>query len=250
MAKIAPEDCNITLEQLNLDPYPIYQRLRRESPVIKVKATGRTLLTKAVDTQYVKSTPELFSSNDPNTPMERAFWAQTLMRKDGDEHRRERMAMAGAFNPRVIEQEWIPAYQKIAEEYVSRLPRGEIVDLFPALSGPYSARGLAVLLGMNEASDDEMQRWSQTLIDGAGNFGWRDEPFAASDKTNEEVHALLDSLQAQHKATPNNSAFALMINASEPIAHKQIYANIKIAIGGGIPRFIDTTTNRNFYICA
>lgn len=234
MAKLAPEDCNITLEQLNLDPYPIYQRLRRESPVIKVKATGRTLLTKAADTQYVKGTPELFSSNDPNTPMERAFWAQTLMRKDGDEHRRERMAMAGAFNPRVIEQEWIPAYQKIAEEYVSRLPRGEIVDLFPALSGPYSARGLAVLLGMNEASDDEMQRWSQTLIDGAGNFGWRDEPFAASDKTNEEVHALLDSLQAQHKATPNNSAFALMINASEPIAHKQIYANIKIAIGGGI----------------
>ena len=234
MAKLAPVDDQITLDQLNLDPYPIYQRLRRETPVLKVKAIGRTMLTKAADTQYVKGTPELFSSNDPNTPMERAFWAQTLMRKDGNEHRRERMSMAGAFNPKVIDQEWIPAYQKIAEEYVSRLPRGEIVDLFPALSGPYSARGLAVLLGMKEASDEQMQRWSQTLIDGAGNFGWFDAPFAASDNTNGEVHALLDSLQGQHKAEPNNSAFALMLNAAEPIAQKQIYANIKIAIGGGI----------------
>lgn len=234
MADLAPIDNDITLERLNLDPYPIYQRLRRESPVLKVNATGRTFLTKAEDTQYVKGTPELFSSNDPNTPMERAFWAQTLMRKDGDDHRRERMSMAGAFNPKVIEQEWIPAYRKIAEEYVARLPRGEVVDLFPALSGPYAARGLAILLGMSEASDEEMQRWSQTLIDGAGNFGWRDQPFAASDKTNEEVHRLLDSLQARHKAEPNNSAFALMINAASPIAEKQIYANIKIAIGGGI----------------
>jgi len=78
MAKLAPLDDQITLDQLNLDPYPIYRRLRRESPVLRVTATGRTLLTKASDTQYVKSNPELFSSDDPNTPMQRAFWSQTL----------------------------------------------------------------------------------------------------------------------------------------------------------------------------
>lgn len=234
MAELAPLDDEITLNQLNLDPYPIYKRLRRESPVLRVKATGRTLLTKAEDTQYVKANPTVFSSDDPNTPMQRAFWSQTLMRKDGDDHRRERMAMAGTFKPNVIEEDWVPHYQKIAEEYVGRLPKGEVVDLFPALSGPYSARGLAVLLGMEEASDEQMQRWSQALIDGAGNFGWRDEPFQRSDKANEEVHALLDSLQVKHKAAPNNSAFALMINADNPIEEKQIYANIKIAIGGGI----------------
>jgi len=150
------------------------------------------------------------------------------------EHRRERMAMAGAFKPQVIEQDWVPKYRAIAEEYVSRLPKGEIVDLFPALSGPYSARGLAVLLGMEDASDEQMQRWSQALIDGAGNFGWRDELFERSDKANEEVHALLDSLQAKYKSQPDNTAFSLMINSDNPIEKTQIYANIKIAIGGGI----------------
>jgi len=63
------------------------------SPVLRVKSVGRTFLTKAADTKYVKDNAALFSSNDPNTPMKRAFLAHTLMRKDHDEHRTERMAM-------------------------------------------------------------------------------------------------------------------------------------------------------------
>ena len=234
MADLAPVDESITLDALDSDPFPIYRRLRAEAPVVRVKAAGRTLLTKAADTKYVKDNPDLFSSDDPNTPMKRAFWAHTLMRKDGAEHLRERMAMAPAFAPKVIRDEWVPQYQKIAEDYVARLPRGEVVDLFPTLSGPYSARGLAILLGIEQASDDEMQRWSQALIDGAGNFGWRDEPFERADRANEEMHALFDSLQGRHQAEPNNSALSVMLNADNPIAEKQIYANIKIAIGGGI----------------
>jgi cytochrome P450 len=234
MVDLAPLDEEITLQQLDEDPYPIYQRLRRDAPVLRVKATGRTLLTKAEDTKYVKDNPALFSSNDPNTPMKRAFQAHTLMRKDGDDHMRERMAMAPAFSPKVIRTDWMPQYMRIAEEYVSRLPRGETVDLFPALAGPYAARGLAILLGIKEASDDDLQHWSQTLIDAAGNFGWQDEPFARSDRANDEMNKLFDSLQDRHRAVPNNSALSVMLNADDPIETTQIYSNIKIAIGGGI----------------
>lgn len=231
---LAPFDDQITIADLSTNPFPIYKRLRAEAPVLRVKSVGRTLLTKAADTKYVKDTPELFSSNDPNTPMKRAFRAHTLMRKDGADHMRERMAMAPAFNPKVIVNEWVPQYQKIAEDYVGRLPRGEVVDLFPLLSAPYSARGLAVLLGIEEASDDDLIHWSQALIDGAGNFGWRDDLFAISDAANDEMDALFARLEDRHRAAPNNSAFSVMLNADDPIPTSQIHANIKIAIGGGI----------------
>jgi len=232
--KQAPENTEITLAQLDEDPFPIYKRLRREAPIVQVKNAGRTFITKAVDTRYVKDNPEIFSSNDPNTPMRRAFWAHTLMRKDGQEHLRERMAMAPSFAPKVIRDEWVPEYEKIAKEYVARLPRGEVVDLFSALSGPYAARGLAIVLGIDAATDDQMQRWSQALIDGAGNFGWKDEPFQRADRANEEMHRLFDSLRDRHRAKPNNSALSVMLNADDPIEKTQIYANMKIAIGGGI----------------
>ena len=244
MTRLAPLDETITLDQLNREPFPIYRRLRREAPVLRVKAAGRTFLTKAADTKYVKDNPRLFSSDDPNTPMKRAFWAHTLMRKDGESHLRERMTMAPAFAPKVMQNEWIPQYRRIAEDYVARLPRGEVVDLFPTLSGPYAARGLAILLGLEEATDEEMQRWSQALIDGAGNFGWRDEPFERADRANEEMHALFGQLHQRHRTEPNGSAFSVMLNAEDPIPATQIHANIKIAIGGGInePRDALNTT--------
>ena len=230
----APVEERVTLDDLTRDPYPIYRRMRAETPIVDVPAARRIFLTKAKHTRMVKDNAELYSSDDPKTPMERAFQAHTLMRKDGDEHRRERMAMQKAFSPKVIKTDWAELYAKIASDYLDRLPRGETVDLFKDLCGPVAARILAHILGLDEASDADMQRWSQTLIDGAGNFGFRDEPFAKSDTANAEMNAYFDSIQARHKAEPNNSAMSIMLNAKDPIPESQIYANIKIAIGGGI----------------
>ena len=85
---LPPVDDQISIGDLTNDPYSFYRRARAEHPVVTVKAVGRTMLTKAADTKFVKDNWELFSSDDPNTPMRRAFQAHTLMRKDGDAHQR------------------------------------------------------------------------------------------------------------------------------------------------------------------
>ena len=53
------------------------------------------------------------------------------MRKDHYEHRK---AMMPALMPKTIEFVWAPLYAKLAATYLDRLPRGEVVDLFPARS--------------------------------------------------------------------------------------------------------------------
>lgn len=234
MTGTVPGDSSITIDQLTLDPYPIYKKLRAQSPVLRVESVGRTFLTCAAETRYVKDHPEIFSSNDPNTPMKRAFNAHTLMRKDGPEHRQERMAMAATLAPKTIKETWAPLYQQYAEEYVSRLPAGETVDLFKVLCGPIAARILADMMGMPQASDEDMQRWSQVLVNAAGNFGWLDQPFVESDKANAEMDACIKSRLQQLRAEPDMSALSVMINAKKPIAMSQVLSNIKIAIGGGI----------------
>jgi len=231
---VLPVDNQTTIADLVRDPYPIYKRLRATHPVIKVEAVGRILLTKAHDTKWVKDTPDIFSSDDPNTPMRRAFLAHTLMRKDGAEHMRERMAMAPAYSAKNITSHWMPIYEKIADDMISGLPAGETIDLFPTLAGPFAARCLAQLLGLPDASDDDMQRWSQTLIDGAGNFGWDPAPFEASDRANAEIDAFMDKVIPGHKASPNPSVLSTMVTADDPIELSQIRSNIKIAIGGGL----------------
>lgn len=229
-----PVDDTITIAQLTKDPYSIYRRLRAEAPVIRVPSINRIMLTKAADTKRVKEDWQLFSSDDPRTPMKRAFQADTLMRKDGEAHLRERNAMAPAFAPRKIQGCWQEIYTKVAEEYIGRLPRGETVDLFTALAAPYAARCLTYLLGIPEATDEEMIRWSQTLIDGAGNFGNVPELYERSDKANAEMNQLFDACVERVRAEPDDSALSAMVNVENPIETSQIYSNIKIAIGGGI----------------
>src|SRR6202035_4308184 len=55
------------------------------------------------------------------------------------------------------------------------------------VSRPLAARILAHAMGVPDASDEYMQRWSQTLIDGAGTFGWTPGPFDATDIANAEM---------------------------------------------------------------
>lgn len=197
-------------------------------------ALNRTLITKAVDTRAIKDNPALFSSNDPTTPMERAFEAHTLMRKDGDVHLRERNAMMPTFAPKFIKNHWLPMYEKLADEYLDRLPKGEVIDLFPTLAGPIAAKMLGEMMGIPNATDEELQRWSQALIDGAGNFGYFEEPFARAAQANIEINNCIRSNEDRLRADPDPSALSVMINVDEPIEYSQIIANIKIAIGGGI----------------
>ncbi|MGX9391623.1 cytochrome P450 [Nitrobacteraceae bacterium UC4446_H13] len=232
--QLAPLDEAITIAELTRDPYPIYRRLRGDTPVLRVKSVGRTLLTKAAHTKLVKDNATLFSSDDPNTPMKRAFLAHTLMRKDHDEHRAERMAMMPALMPKTIDADWAPLYTELARSYLDRLPRGEIVDLFPALAGPLAARMLAHAMGVPDASDADMQRWSQTLIDGAGNFGWHPGPFEASDRANVEMDACIRANIARVQVQPDSSAISFMCRAKNRIPESQMISNVKIAIGGGI----------------
>jgi len=201
---------------------------------VTVKAVGRTLLTKAADTKYVKDNWELFSSDDPNTPMRRAFQAHTLMRKDGAAHQRERTAMASTFSPRNLREVWMPLYEHIADDYIGRLPRGETVDLFAELAAPLSARCLSHLIGLDHASDADLCRWSQTLIDGAGNFGQLVSLFDATDKVNDEINAAIGQTVATPKAAGRPHAIAVMLDQEAPLEIGAIQSNIKIVIGGGI----------------
>ncbi|EBA17145.1 P-450 monoxygenase [Roseobacter sp. SK209-2-6] len=233
MPKI-PSDPTITVGALHLDPYAVYRRLRHEAPVMEVPVLGRIFLTKATDIRAVKDNPDLFRSGGTETPMERAFQAVTLMRKDGAEHQRDRLAMAPAFSPRTIRNHWQEVYTRIANDCLDDLPKSGTADLFSALAAPFAARCLAHLLGIESASNTQLIGWSQALIDGAGNFAWDPAPFAATDAAHEEMNALFDRESERHLAEQGPSALSAMVNAVDPLELSQIRANLKIAIGGGI----------------
>ena len=166
--------------------------------------------------------------------MERAFEAHTLMRKDGESHLRERNALMPTFAPNYIKNYWLLIYDELADDYLDLLPKNEAIDLFETLSGPIATKMVGEMMGIPNASDEDLQHWSQALIDEAGNFGYSDEPFARARQANVEINACILSSEDRLRAATDASALSVMINVDDPTEYSQIITNIKIAIGGGI----------------
>src|SRR5207247_1396657 len=59
---------SITLDDLETDPYPVYERLREDEPVAWVPAVELWLVTRFEDVQHVDQSPEVFTAEtDPST---------------------------------------------------------------------------------------------------------------------------------------------------------------------------------------
>src|SRR2546423_15078421 len=79
----------LTVEQLEMDPYPIYERLREEEPVCYVQSVGLWLVTRWDDVQYVDKTPDLFTGETEPSTLNRTF-GKNLLGSEGAYHDRIR----------------------------------------------------------------------------------------------------------------------------------------------------------------
>ncbi|MCG8493700.1 MAG: cytochrome P450 [Sneathiellales bacterium] len=234
MAKEIPLNDTVTLSMLDKDPYPVYQELRRTTPLVRLQAIDRVILTKARDTHYVKTTPDLFGSHDTTTPMQRAFRGHTLMRKDGEAHLRERSAMVPPLSLDTITNEWTSVLTLIAHDFISELPRGDTLDLKTAFAEPLAARSLARLLGLDSASNEDLLEWAPALIQGAMNAARDEAVFARSDQANDAMDACFRSNMERFLQAPNSSVLSHMTHMSDPLPFSQIGTNLRICIGGGL----------------
>lgn len=238
MAEPAPADDQMTMQMLAGDPPAAYRRLRRLGPVVHLPQLGRYIAVKYAAAKAIKTNDAVFLSDDRRfthkpAPMLRAMNGRPLIRKDGAEHARERAAMAPSFGARAVRDHWTAAFGNIADDCIAALQPGT-TDLMGALAAPFAARCLRQILGLRAASDTDLIRWSQDLIDATGNVTYDEAIFARSDRTNHEIDAAIDRMIPVLRAEPDASALSVLINANDPIDEAQIRANIKLAISGGL----------------
>ncbi|MFI1168561.1 cytochrome P450 [Streptomyces sp. NPDC020801] len=241
MAQIIEDYPNtIRLQDLWADPYPIYRQLRRLQPVAWVPAADRYLVTRHRDIVHLERHPEIFSAAERDSLMIRVM-GQTMLRKDGVDHLRERRAAESALRPRAVKQHWAPVFQKIADELIDGFhERGE-ADLFTEFAGPMAARSLAAVLGLLEVDARDLQTWSQAMMDGTGNYGDEPEVWQRSDAATRGVDEAVDAAIARLRAHPDASVISAMLHASDPLTSEQIRGNVKLFIGGGLNEPRDAT---------
>jgi len=227
----------VTIPELYRDPFPIYERLRAEGGVHWVPAVGRYLITSYEAVHATELDQEVFSANEEGSLMLRSM-GHSMLRRDDPEHYIERKAWQPSLQPGIVKRVWTEIFARAADRYLGELAeKGPGADLVRDFAGPYAGECLRELLGFHNVTQQDMQRWSQTLIDATGNYADDPDVWAAGERSFEEVDDALDEMLAWHAAhlEDNPTLIAhLLALPGEKMPLDRIRANMKMTIGGGL----------------
>jgi cytochrome P450 len=159
----------IDVQRFWADPYPDLKRMRKHAPIAFVPQFGSTIFTRRDDIFSQEKRIDLFSSHQPAGLMNRLM-GHNMMRKDGEAHMSERAAMFPSVSPRAVRETWLKSFRAHADRILDELaPRGS-ADLLKALALPLSAECLKDITGLTNMRYQDMDAWSQAMIDGIANY--------------------------------------------------------------------------------
>lgn len=235
MSRPAPIADWVTIPDLYRDPFPIYDRLRAEGGVHWVPSVGRYLITSYDAVHTTEFDQETFSANEEGSLQIRAM-GHSMLRRDDPEHYPERKAWQPVLRPGVVKRTWTSVFERNADRYLDEMiAKGPGADIVWDFAAPYSAENLREILGFHNVHQEDLQRWSQTLIDATGNYADDPEVWAKGKRSFDEVDAALDEMLAWHAKNPDHSLISTLLRIPDyemPI--EKIRANVKMTIGGGL----------------
>lgn len=211
------------------DPYPALAQMRAIGPLVYVPQFDRTMIVKRDEIVNAEPKVEVFSSEQPEGLMNQLL-GQNVMRRDGEPHRLERKALFPCVSPKAARDHWTAIFKAEAEATLAELvPKGS-ADLFVEYGTRLSAQCLIKITGLETATWQEMDVWSQAMIDGIANYTGDAEVEARCNAATAAVDAAIDAM------LPNAGQKSLdMINVmlAAGLPEESIRANIKLTITGG-----------------
>ena len=226
----------ITLEELERDPYPIYARLRDEEAVSWVPAVQLWLVTRYEDVRTVDLAPELFTAaTDPST-LNRTMGVN-MLGSEGADQQRIRRVVEPPFRPRDVEERTQGMIPALANELIDGFEsRGEC-DLFREFADPMSVRSLRFMLGLDEVPWEDLLRWNEGLMPGLANFEADPVKQAPADKASAALGEVIGRVLDRVQDEPDGSVLSWMLHHhrdGDAMSRDEIVANTRLMLSGGL----------------
>jgi cytochrome P450 len=231
----------ISVEQLESDPYPIYKQLRAEEPVCFVDSVGLWLVTRWDDVQHVDKSPDVFTGETEPSTLRRTFGAN-LLASEGAYHSRIRSIIYPWFRVGAIGDYPDNVIAPIANELVDAFEERGACELVSEFAEPLSARVLKRALGLGFVEEETLRRWFVELATGAANFEGDPEKQKIADAASAEVNATLAPVIEKLKRMPDDTLLSSMVHTEvegERLTREEIQSNLKVMIVGGLQATTD-----------
>jgi hypothetical protein len=229
---------------LYANPYPIYRRLRQETPIAYAPALRHYaglpdaywLVSRWDDVVQVLKDDETFASTPEPDDLPVTFRA-ALPQLDGDRHAQVRSVMQPICTPRRaggLAQEFVRA---TADSLVDEFEPLDGTDLVDAYLEPLAALTIARLLGLSDVPPDRLRTWFDHL--GAYFVG---ELFPRDADLDREIDEELLGGLRRSEEQPDGSLLAAMAAAPAggvSLTHDEMLGNAKFFAAAGVHELCD-----------
>ena len=229
---------DVTVEDLDNDPYPIYARMRREAPVAYVPCVDTWFVTTHADVTKVAEDTANFTAESGTSPVEISFGTPAIIAVDGPVHHELRRSFDGKFRPREVDGYIEELVRPLAIAALANLAgRGE-VDLMAEYFEPISVLSLGQVLGLGDIDADTLRRWFKGMNAGATNFERDPVKQAICDDVIAEIDELVIPRMEHLRSAPDNSTMSHMLHSGrepgDPRDIDFVLPSLKVAILGGM----------------
>ena len=224
-----PVEFNIDYDEFSKDPYPVLSQLRDTAPISFVPQLNAILMSKHEDIFICEKNVSIFSSIQPDGLMTKLM-GQNMMRKDGEEHKKERHIIFPTVSPKTTQNVWKQKFIDHTKEILDSLSDQREIDLVNEFAKPVSAEALKIITGLTNMTWQEMDRVSQGMIDGCANY-------SQNKQVEENCHNCTASIdfhiQDRLEQDLGSDPSLLSVFKAKNVTFETISANVKLAISGG-----------------
>jgi pimeloyl-[acyl-carrier protein] synthase len=257
-ADAEPLEFNPFLPEVHRNPYPLYHRLREESPV-HLNFSGVWLLTRYSDVQRILRDPAVFSSDSRNSDLYRAFMAsigdrdlgligddtaRSMLFTDPPDHDRLRALVSQAFTARRIAA-MRPHIQEIADGLIEGVEPSGGFDVVAQIAYPLPVTVICEMLGVPVADRHLFHRWSQELVPLLDPL----VTLEVVDRANVAVtafHQYFDALAGERRSHPRGDLLSALIQAEdegERLTHQELRTTCVLLLVAGHETTVNLISN-------
>ena len=221
---------NIDISNFKRNPYPDLKEMRALNPICFVPQVKATMICDKDSIYECEKNIDVFSSVQPKGLMT-VLMGQNMMRKDGEDHLKERKTIFKSISPKTSRDHWREKFETIADNIVNNIKVLKFGDLLTLYARELSAECLKLVTGLTNMTSIEMDRVSQGMIDGCSNYTGNKEIEENCNNCTNSIDTHINEMISKKQTNSDFSLLSSMLKGN--LSAEQISANIKLAISGG-----------------
>ncbi|MDU9005549.1 cytochrome P450 [Sedimentitalea todarodis] len=229
------------------DPFPFYDYLRREAPVVWDDVLQAWVVARAVDVEAILHNPQVFSSNrlalgrqrfaDPSLVPLFDVVERLMLQMDAPNHDRLRKLTAQAFKRKAIEG-YAPLVEQLTRDLLAPHANVGQMDFVDGFAVPLPVLVISAILGIPPQDRDQIKRWCDDFSIVALNFYAKitDEQLRAGQIAVADFREYLRALAADLRGRGGTDLLSTLIEAEregERLSFDELLANAILLLNAG-----------------